>query len=316
MIDSSHILELRNKFYYISNSFGGPEALIDTINNDSNDQEELELKIHQILSHPDDIKVISPWDIRFSLIDENVFNNTSINKSIVMEMSYKIFDFNRCLLYTVKKHNGVWGNSPLDKLLVLQSPSGRLFYLQHPTYDGLNRTILLIVNNLSLSSSNALSDYDLLKSPPFIDESSGSNFNRPSIEPQDNIIIFYLFKPIDKVKIYHLKSGPTIIPTKDEIINNRESKIYEYLSTSAIAYYPSSSGWFVMVDKNNNPLIIGDIKGNGVDRFVGVDGMVYYIAVGDEMDTVLLRQKLGLVNRRPPDFSRRDIIQLQVNVIN
>jgi hypothetical protein len=322
MLDRSHILELRSKFYYVSHSFGSPEDLIQTVADDSNDQEEVELKIHQILSHPDHVRVISPWDTRFDLIEENVYGVPN-EKSIVIESPYQVFDFNRCLLYTVSQHEGTWGNSPLDKLLMLQSPSGRIFYLQHATFTDTKRTLLLIVNNLALTGGNALADNDLLKTPPFTDATSGSNLNKPAIEPQDNIILLNTSRTLPRnsfITIYHLKSSPSVIPIYLDVINNPETTSYGYPITSIgerLSYFPSASGWVyiqVRIENINAPVSIEDIKGNGVDRFVQANQFVYYVAVGDEMDTVMLRQKLGLVTRRPPDFSQRDVIQLEANL--
>ena len=323
MLNRSHILELRSKFYYVSHSFGGPEDLIQSISDDSNDQEEVELKIHQILSHPDHVRVISPWDTRFDLIEENAYG-TPNEKSIVIESPYQVFDFNRCLLYTVSQHNGIWGDSPLDKLLLLQSPSGRLFYLQHSTFTDTKRTLLLIVNNLALVGSNALADNDLLKTPPFTDSTNGSNLNKPAVEPQDNIILLYTSPTLPRdssIIIYHLKSSPSVIPIDTTLINNPETTIHTYPITykgEAISYFPSNSGWIHIRKKvggTSSPVSIENIKGNGVDRLVQANESVYYVAVGDEMDTVMLRQKLGLVTRRPPDFSQRDVIQLEANLL-
>lgn len=319
MLDRSHLLELRSKFYYVSHSFGSPEQLVETIGNDSNDNDELEIKIHQILSHPDHVRVISPWDTRFDLVEVNGYGVTN-ERSIVIEAPYKVFDFNRCLLYTVSKHQGVWGDSPLDKLLILQSPSGRIFYLQHSTYIDTKRTLLLIVNNLALNGSNSLADNDALRTPPYVNSRSGSNLNKPSIEPQDNHILFTtprIYSQDQFITIYHLKSNPSIIPSYEQIKSSRETKVLGYPVMSRgerLTYFPSASGWVYIegrVGEIEYPLNIGEIKGNGVDRFVEAGRYVYYVAVGDEMDTVMLRQKMGLITRRPPDFSQRDVIQLE-----
>jgi len=321
MINENHLRELRTKFYYVSHSFGSPEGLIDLMSSISNDAYEVELKIGLILNHPGRIRVVTPWDMRFSLKD---LDFTGISKSLaaVPYEPYTVYDLNHKIIYKVLEHNGIWGDSVLDRSLIIQSFSTEMFYLQYSTFHSFN-TDLLIVNNLALRGRNALSDNDALKAPPKFDSETGDNYLVPAIEPKDNYIQLTINLPYSiepYIHIYQLKSTPLINVTVQDIMTN-PSTTYETFTIEGegtpIIFNPNYSGWILVVYKVRDqtfPLRISNIQGYGVDRFVQSSDYIWYVAVGDEFDVTKLRQSMGLITRRPSDFSTADSIKITADV--
>lgn len=325
MITQNHILQIRNRFYYLAHNFGGPHEFIEVLLN-NNDDDFAEYLVHKVLSHPDTVKVITPWSIRFNLIDRD-FSGNSQKGSIALEKPYAIYDLNHRLIYKVVEHGGIWGDSSLDKTLVIQSLSGSMFYLQFHTYSG-TRTWLLIVNNLALRPTNVLSDDDSLVAPS-IKEDSGDHFLSPAEEPKDNQIHFLgkglirsnlPNRPYFPIKVHILPGSPSTIPSREEVMTNSSSITTTYpLMEDELEFimFPSESGWLTINQDKGTvqiPLTIDNVRGNGADRFIQANEHVWYIAVGDEIDTVLLRHKLGTATRRPPDFSSRDILKLKADI--
>lgn len=305
MINEVHLEELRSRFYYVSQQFGGaPDLLTQLSLAPSRPNLSIEEKVHYILSHPTTIGVVTPWEPVVSLIDE-----TNPNQSILPNFPYQIHDLDGRLIYKVLNHNGLYGGSVMDKALILQSSSGSLYYLHYMSYVG-PRTMLLIVNNLALEYSNPLSDRDYLKAPP------------PSTairEPANNYITIDA-SPIltneSVIKIYHMKTEVLKVPKISELTSSPYTTAEEYFLSPLdplLIYIPSASGWLYFT-QGDSPLVLVDLTGAGDDRLIPASSNLYYIAVGDEMDTNLIRQALGLVSRRPPGFSTANVIRLSAKL--
>lgn len=321
MINNNQLRELRTKFYYVSHSFGSPEGLIDLISSVSNDAYEVELKVGLILNHPGRVRVVTPWDMRFSMKDLD-FTGISKSLAIVPYEPYTVYDLNHRIIYKVIEHQGIWGDSVLDRSLIIQSFSTEMFYLQYSTYHSFN-TDLLIVNNLALRGKNALSDNDALKAPPKFDSETGDNHLVPAIEPSNNYIQLTINLPYSiepYIYIYQLKSTPLVNVSIEDIINNPSTTNQAFTiegSNVPIIFNPNHSGWLLFVYRSkgeNFPLRISNVQGYGVDRFVQSSDYIWYVAVGDEFDVAKLRQSMGLITRRPSDFSTADVIQITAEV--
>jgi hypothetical protein len=192
---------------------------------------------------------------------------------------------------------------------VLQSATGSFFYLSYRTFTGIQQ-VLLIINNLALRSSAPISDDDLIRVPA-----------PPAIEPSNNYITLdcsALNANSFIVSTLFLKSVAHRPPSVQYLINNA-STIREdyYLSRedSTFLFFPKESGWFSLLTDDNSLLRVDDLEGQGDDRFIETNDGLFYIAIGEEMDTNLLRQSMGVISRRPPGFSRDNVIRLSAKVI-
>lgn len=323
MITSKHKEELRARFYYVGNSFGGVDSLLESLSLNSINELELEYKVHQILSHKGKVRVITPWAAAFSLTEDILGREED---PILADSFYEVLDLNHKTLYRVLvKEKLEWGHSALDKALILQSFTGDIFYLKYLTVKGY-QIDMLIVNALSLVAGNALADDDYLEVPHYGDSKERQGQYLPAKEPSENFIHFQYDNSLSdtngEVVITLLPSTPLKTPTIDELINHPSAISVSYPLDSekeGFFYFPKESGWLNISYKrygqpNLKYLNVEIIRGSGTDRFIPSNVFVTYIAVGDEMDTVHLRRALGDNTRRPPDFSRDDSIKLEVKV--
>lgn len=294
--------ELRKRFYYTSQKFGGPEAMISQMTL-ADDDFSTTYKISRLLSHPGDVRVLSPWDLLFEM------KGKEEGDFVVPSHGYQVNDIDGRLIYRVTRHGSIWGESLLDKALVLQSQTGFMFYLTYTTFQGSHQT-LLIINNLALRSSNPISDDDYIRVPA-----------PPSIEPSNNYINLdcspVLTNGSSTISTLFLKSVGHIPPTLEYVKSHPLTKKEDYYLSSddsLFIYFPKESGWFYLLLNDQSPLEVVNILGAGDDRFIQANEYLSYIAVGEEMDTNLLRQSMGLINRRPSDFSRDNVIRLSAEV--
>lgn len=323
MISTKHKEELRARFYYVGNSFGGVDSLLESLSLNSINELEIEYKVHQILSHKGKVRVITPWAAAFSLTEDILGREED---PILKGTFYEVLDLNHKTLYRVMvKDRLEWGHSALDKTLILQSFTGDIFYLKYLTIKGY-QIDMLIVNTLSLVPGNALADDDYLEVPHYGDSKERQGQNLPAKEPSDNFIHFHYDPSFEstsgEIVVTLLPSTPLTTPTIEELLNHPSSISVSYPldpSEDGFFYFPKESGWISINHKpygqdNLRYLSLRIDKGAGVDRFIPANKFVNYIAVGDEMDTVLLRRALNINTRRPPDFSRADDIKLQVTL--
>jgi len=311
MLTRRHIVELRRKFYYASNAFGGPENLIEIIERTNPSSIEVERQVYRILSHPGNVEVISPWSMTLDLMDRD-YTGLSRKAAILSNYAYGVYNTRNEVMYKVRQHGGYFGNSSLDKTLVLQSKTGNMFYLRYTSTRG-QETTLLIVNNLALESAypNVITDIDLVEPPLIRDEQSGYNFERPAIEPFKRWIRLRTSAlSSSSLFIYQLTGSPTSIPTIDQITTNTQSVIEEILIDKEIQIFLKKSGW-LCIKQGDKVCRLRNLTGEGIDRVIEATPGVYYIAVGDEIKTSInIRQELGLVSRVPVNLSTDDEISL------
>ena len=177
MINNNVLSEIDKKLKNISSSFGGAKDLATNVSRSlgvdppSLSDKETEYEVAKLLYHPDTIATISPWSYRFSIVEYSEYGTLADN-SIILEEPYNVYDSGGRLLYSVSSHEGIFGNSLLDKGLVLESESGKTYYLQFPTYLGYTRTIHLIVNRISIVPPLSLPQF---KPKPTISETNVRN---------------------------------------------------------------------------------------------------------------------------------------------
>lgn len=296
---------LDKSYYYLSHNFGGGERFIDFLASTQSPLT-IEERVHRILSHPSSIAVVSPWSYHLYLGTEE---NPAISSK-----PYSLFSLEGTLLYKVSNHNSIFGESILDKTLVLQSRSTDMYYLQYESFSD-KETVLIIINNLALEVTSPIKDSDYLKAPEIEAKEPSDNYisiSLPNIN-QDYVVSTVL-----------LPSQPLGIKTAEEILNNPTSlrdNNYVSRSENLFVFFPKMSGWLTFSYRDINSidsefLYVKSITGAGDDRLIKVSEFVYYLAVGDEIEISLVRQQLGSTSRRPPGLSTSNNIKLAIELSN
>jgi hypothetical protein len=302
MVHESIIKVLDRAMYYVTNVYGGAPNLISHLERLDGGEGRVLERVHKLLSHYKGVHVISPWELILPLFQGDDLQGFSLDDSIVPEVPYSVFTWEGDLLYKVSNHLGWFGYSPLDKTLALQSLVGDMYFLQYRTY-GHTKTILLLVNNPSLSNVKVLSN-KALQAPL-----DNSRMEMPS----DNVITLFCtsIRPT-QLTIYHWATVPNSIPTLEQVkgsIGATKEVYYIEPWDDKILWFPKASGWVYM--ETDKPINISRPLGDGVDRFTQATQFVWYIAVGRELNTMLVRPG---ANRKPPELSREGIIRLEVNL--
>lgn len=302
MVHQSVAKVLDRAMYYVTNVYGGAPNLISYLEQLDGGEGRVQERIHKILSHHKGAQVISPWSHTIQLFQGDNFQGYALDESVVPEIPYSVYTWEGDLLYKVSSHLGWFGYSPLDKVLVLQSRIGDMYFLQYRTY-GDTKTILLLINNPSLSQVKVLNNR-ALQAPL-----DNSRMEMPS----DNVITLLCeqIKPCT-LSIYHWATIPSNVPTPQQIKESTTKTIETYYIEpwdDKVLWFPKVSGWVYM--EASRPINITRPFGNGVDRFTQATQFVWYVAVGREINTMLVRPG---VNRKPPDLSREGIINLEVEL--
>jgi len=129
--------------------------------------------IHTVITYSNDIIVTSPWALYLDLRD--TLNNQLVNNdSINVDEPYRVYTLEGDLIYTVKSHFGVFGESKLDKQLIVNSSNASAYFLKFKTYSGLEKIKLLMVN---MYTRNSQVSNQLLNKPPTVEASTISFVN-------------------------------------------------------------------------------------------------------------------------------------------
>lgn len=302
-INPSIVKVIDKAFYYVTQAFGGAPNLISYMANLDGGVDRLQERVVKILSHQGGIDVISPWQYSVELFQGDALQGFSVEDTMIPDLPYSVFDWEGRLLYRVSNNSGSFGYSPLDKILVLQSRIGDMYFLQYRTYSGV-KTKLLLANNPTLNTMKVLSN-KALQAP---DEDLRYEI------PSDNTITFSvtsLVKPLT-IRVYRLPSAPVSVPTPDTIKSSPSGQVETFPVESwddRIIWYPKVSGWVYL--EGDRPLTISRPYGDGADRFTQATAYVWYCAVGKELNSLLVRPGVG---RTPPEFSRDGLIKLEANL--
>lgn len=306
--------KLEGRFGYVVRSFGGIELFLNALNSklgivEYQGSTALELEVHRMLSHSDSVTVISPWKSNFKLYDD--YNDSFSTNSIVFDEPYTVLNDKGKELYSVSEHEGNFGNSILDKVLLMQSSNGDMYYLHYLTYEGNYRTRLLIVNYASLvpitSSSNTIT--------PVI---------TPIEETQINQIVFNYLGNKDSntyINVCFVPGVPARIPSKEAINKNPYAQKFTHsvANTSSIIFNPSKSGWLVLTRTRNDLeefFKIKNIIGAGTDRLLPVNDeqYIYYVLIGAEVDVTTIRQTLRIRGLSTGTSASANVINLKANL--
>lgn len=134
--------------------------------------------LNLLITYSNDIIVISPWGLFFDLRNSNI-DSTISKTSININEPYKVYTLEGDLIYTVKSHLGVFGESKLDKQLIVNSSNASAYYLKFKTYNGGEKVKLLLVN---LYSQNTVVSNQFFRRPPSIQTSTLSFVNNTSLD--------------------------------------------------------------------------------------------------------------------------------------
>lgn len=298
MIPLALMQTIERDMHYVVSVFNGAPNLVDAMRGLGWSDREVVRRLYLLISHPEEVKVISPWSQTFPLFDE-LGEELYGKSSITPNTPYSVHTIDGDLLYRVLPHGGWYGTSTLDRALLLQSFTGDMYYLQYQTFTR-PYTYLLLINNQSMGQ--------LSINPPGLVEPAG----QPSILPGDNRITFSTSRK-GRLEVRYLVSTPISIPSTTHI---REQGTVEYHTLEAwddkFMWFPKGAGWLAIYH-DGVPLPLGGVMGAGVDRVIPVNQYVLYIAQGN-IDMTSVRQVLGETVRRPPDLSREQVIQAQVTV--
>lgn len=286
MIPSDTAVELQERLGYAINSFGSIQNFLDLIKIrfhlpittnfllfDNQNAPFLEM-LKELFIYKDSVVIISPWAYTFALRNSD---NPNLEEAIGLNIPYKVYHPNGNLLYSVKSHQGIFGNSILDKALITNFSSTAYFYLRYSNYYGDPKFKILLLNHYSTK---------LIRTNQF------TNIKVRSTQEETIIstILFNFINPInvqDSYSIYFLKSVPDNIPTTNEVLSNQFTDVVTYAASEQILYTLQTAGWLV-VTKNGVPLQLNDPTGQGVNKIIRQGLDIMYIGIG--ITTDVLRQ--------------------------
>ena len=164
MITTDLLRELKRRIPGIMESYGGTENFISYAKEGLNiplgfresglanySKASLYIYLNHILTYYRDIITISPWSL-FVDLRETLDQGRTEPESINIDEPYRVYTLDGDLLYSVKNHFGAFGESRLDKNLVIQSFNTSGYFLKFKTYSGREVIKLLLVNMYSRHS--------------------------------------------------------------------------------------------------------------------------------------------------------------------
>ena len=174
MIKLQIIREIQRRMPWILTTYGGIETFIsyikealkideaDSFNSLTPSQKsDLFNFLTLLIKYEKDILLISPWNL-FIDLRQNI-NNTTTKDTINIDYPYQVFNLNGDLIYTVKTHFGVYGESRLDKHLILNSVNASGYFLKYRNYQGVQKIKLLLVNLHSKYSTINNQEFKLIE---------------------------------------------------------------------------------------------------------------------------------------------------------
>lgn len=245
--------------------------------------------IYTILTRRQDLILISPWSLIVDLAVIEDDNQVSA-ESIDFTEPYTIHDLDGNLLYTVQGHNGFFGRSELDKILINNSVNTSAYYLNYKDYNGFSQTKLLMV---TLFTKEILVENDLLQTVDSINQSNVTFANFSS----------------NPVTITTYEGIPQSNPSDVTIRNSGFNEVIQ--PNTSRSFVPTKGTWFLVdttdtisrtqITRVNNDILIP------VQEVVGTYTLFY---LGLNVSTPLLNRtfNVGL------DFSDKrvdEIIEIQ-----
>jgi hypothetical protein len=284
-----------NKYHKILiDSFGGIDSFLESIYNKY--LENTDRVIYDILSHPADVKVIVPPAFSFYL---------ESNNDLFLEKPYSVFNKDGEILYKVTNHDGVFGNSMLDRALILQSQPLDYYYLQFDTYQGSNTTMLimgLLSRDLTRKINPKLRDIEteseITQPNNYLNIYSNNVLteNNDFVTDYKSIQLYFTpTTPLNTVSLNDLRFNPL---TQMEIFDVNFSKVMQF-------YFEKSGFIFFSQATDLNELVYLKptiLKGQGTHRFIKYSEQIYYLALASEMNLDIVKQSFELLDQELPSF--------------
>jgi hypothetical protein len=301
-----------------SSNFGGPGPLVSAIA-DANDIDYssnhnnllLNLQIARLLYHTDSIVMLSPWSFRFIMYEKDEFNGSYSERSCILDEPYSILDTEGRLLYSVSDHLGVFGNSILDKALVMESKSGATYYLQFPTYKGSNRILILLINRVSTTSPISNNYFKSKTNKTDTYQANQISLDASSIYRDPN----RLSTPLYPIKVFLLEGTTANVPTMGEMLSSYTSTLdYPMDVDTLLNIHIDKSAWIMftqITDTGTMPLKVNVVDSPSAKYFMPGAPNIYYMAGSSDTDINLIRQSLGLVSILPPIPGTQKVLNIK-----
>lgn len=292
------VAELEFKYPQLKRAFGTVNTFIENLSITYPRQATQYLV--ELLNFKGKLVIIDPIYQRFTLYD----NYEEVDQeAVVFEEPYKIYSFDKDLLYSVSSHFGIFGNSILDGLLNLDFQPASLFYLDYLTYQG-RKQIVLVTGLLptQITKPIRLSEYrtsTLVK---------GNSLNQISLKLTSGVRdMTKAGLPYYPIQVYYLSTNSPVVLSKQSVINSSLTQKTEYNLESAnqLLITPKSSGWLAFTQITNTgevPLNLSNLESTGVDRLIEASAGLYYLAVDADINISLLKQAFNLDNVSLPNF--------------
>lgn len=241
---NSTLVELNRRLPYLMATYGGVENFVIylktsltldlTSSFDSYEDYEKQKMLSYLLillQNYDDTILISPWNMYLDLkvLDGN---DIPLLESINIDEPYRVYKDNGDLVYSVVDHNGIFGESKLDKYLLINSVNTSLYYLKYKTLTGREKIKVLLVNIHSINTEVS------------------NNYYEPVINNSEESTITVINKLGIPINIYIVASPPNIssnfnfvqndyavlIKNNDAKVLNVSEGLYIYIDNPSIIF--------------------------------------------------------------------------------
>jgi hypothetical protein len=263
--------------------------------------------IYTILSNYRDILVLYPSSFSFELGDV-----TSLKSSIILEQPYSVYDKEGRLLYSVSSHNGIFGESVLDRTLILSSSPMDYYYLKYKTYGGSETKMLFIGIVIPRLQNRMSSEEDFSNRTPVL-----ANTNQDSIllnvdnALQSSTVTKY------PLRLHFIESAPSPQRTRQGIIDLGAINDYDIEQFSLSSFFPTTSGYFTFSQVTSSgleELNVIDVTGLGTDRWFEVSPSVYYLGLTKDINIDVLRQVFNIFDGPVPELNLSSTLTLNLTL--
>lgn len=155
--------KLKTKYPQLNTVFGSLENFFINLNQLDLLEEEKEIILYKLLSHSDDLVILSSTHLSFNLYDNFTQKIINLNKP------YSVYDLEGNLYYQVSNHQGKFGYSPLDRLLILEASSLDFYYLSYEEENESSRLLLLVIYKPNIFEDYVKSYFPFLAENPIIE---------------------------------------------------------------------------------------------------------------------------------------------------
>ena len=274
-----------DRYGVIKTAFGSIDKFLNLYNQSYND----EYGIYRLVQFPiNKVSVINRNNYKFSLI-KRINNNLEFD-SVDPTVPYSILNYKGEKLYSVADHNGIFGNSNLDQLLLNnQAPLG-IYILEYDTFRKTDYRLIIVDNSednlrvpnysVSLNNQTSESNYQVSNSLVFF---SSSDFT-----------VVTLAKPINtELTLTRLLADPLLT---------------EYQSINKQLSFATTESLWIAILQNGEAVPYTELLGTGNDRLINRPDNLYHLVINNDYTKSYLRRLTGI-----SEFSS-DTVQLRIQI--